>query len=56
MGRAWTMDTPTKLGVTSGSDMQFAERVTTAETEGTYIHGRSESSKHTLSESEGGVV
>jgi len=46
MGRAWTKETSTKLGLAS-SNMQFAER----ESEGSYIYGRSES-KNTLSESE----
>lgn len=51
MGRAWTKETSTKLGVMS-SNLQFAERVT-ADTEGSYIYGRSASgSKNTLAELE----
>ena len=53
MGRAWTKETSTKLGVAS-SNMQFADRATTADTEGSYIYGRS-GSKNTLSESEKAV-
>lgn len=52
MGRAWTKETSTKIGVTS-TDMRFAERKT-EDTEGSYIYGRS-GSKNTLSESEGAV-
>ena len=52
MGRAWTKETSTKLGVAS-SNIQFADRAT-ADTEGSYIYGRS-GSKNTLSESEKAV-
>ena len=54
MGRAWTMDTSTKLGQAS-SNMEFAERVTT-ETEGSYTYGRSGSKINTLSGSDGEAV
>ena len=53
MGRAWTKETPTKLGVAS-SGMEFAERGI-ADTEGSYIYGRS-GSKNTLSEKSDGAV
>ena len=49
MGRAWTKETPTMLGVTS--NMQFAEREPTSDTDGSYIYGRS-ASKNTLSNSD----
>ena len=49
MGRAWTKDTSTKLGMAS-SNMQFAERATT-DTEGSYNYGGS-GSKNTLSGSD----
>jgi hypothetical protein len=43
MGRAWTKETPSRLGVTS--NMQFAERDPTSDTDGSYVYGRS---KNTL--------
>jgi len=52
LGRAWTKETSKKLSVLS-SDLQFAERVT-ADTEGSYIYGRS-GSKNTFSESDEAV-
>lgn len=53
MGRAWTKETPTKLGLAL-SNMQFVEGVP-AETEGgSYIYGRS-GSKNTFSGSGGPV-
>jgi hypothetical protein len=54
MGRAWTKETPTRLGVGVESNVQFAERVA-AETEGTYIHKRS-GSKDNFPENEGEAV
>jgi hypothetical protein len=50
MGRAWTKGTPTRLGLTSNTGMEFADG---ADTEGSYIYRRSVS-KNT-SESEGAV-
>jgi hypothetical protein len=50
MGRAWTKETSTKIGVAS-TKIQFAERVVTPDTEGSYIYGRS-GSKNTHIESE----
>jgi hypothetical protein len=52
MGRAWTKETSTKLGVLS-SNMQFADRGT-EDTDGSYIYGRS-GSKNALSDSNGTV-
>jgi hypothetical protein len=58
MGRAWTKETPTKLGVTS--NMQFAERDPTSDTDrGSYIYGKSASKtlsgSHLNSDSDGAV-
>lgn len=53
MGRAWTKETSTKLGVAS-STMQFAGGGATADTEESYTYGRP-GSKKALSESDGAV-
>ena len=58
MGHAWTKDTSTKLGLGS-SDVQFAERVTTTDTDGSYIYKSGSNLKttsNTLSDSEPTVL